>query len=104
MILSWNITELVLEDEATWPDNTYKCYFDAQSSSWDYVQDRNGTCLDPFDFSFGNASTSSGNTAKAALDYYVERSEPIDDDNYGWFLPLEFDEYPLEIQCSSCFL
>ena len=26
------------------------------------------------------------------------------DDNYGWPLPLEFDEYPTEIQCSSCFL
>jgi hypothetical protein len=40
----------------------------------------------------------------AALDYYVDRPDPIDDDNYGWYEPLEFDEYPLEIQCSSCFL
>lgn len=40
----------------------------------------------------------------AALDYYYERSVPIDDDNFGWPDVLGADEYPLEIQCSSCFV
>jgi hypothetical protein len=40
----------------------------------------------------------------AAADFFITKPEPVDDDNYGWHEPLEFDEYPLEIQCSSCFL
>jgi hypothetical protein len=40
----------------------------------------------------------------AAADFFITKPDPIDDDNYGWPEPLEFDEYPLEIQCSSCFL
>lgn len=40
----------------------------------------------------------------SGVDYYVKRSQAHDDDNYGWHLSLDFDEYPLEIQCSACFL
>ncbi|KAF8859499.1 hypothetical protein BDZ45DRAFT_358156 [Acephala macrosclerotiorum] len=101
---TWNITEMVLDNTATWPNNTYKCYFDAQADTWDYVQDGNGTCYSPFEFEWSNATDGGGLSQLAALDYYMERGDPIDDDNYGWPLPLEFDEYPLEIQCSSCFL
>jgi hypothetical protein len=39
-----------------------------------------------------------------AEDYFYNKPDPIEDDNFGWPEPLEFDEYPLEIQCSSCFL
>jgi hypothetical protein len=95
---------MVLNHKATWPENTYKCYFDAQSHHWGYVQDENEICYSPFEFGWSNATDSSGSSQMAALDYYIERAEPINDDNYGWPLPLEFDEYPLEVQCSSCFL
>ena len=96
---------MVINNQATWPENTYKCYFDAQADHWEYTQDENGTCYNPFDFFvWPNATDSSGSSHLAALDYYMNRGEPIDDDNYGWPLPLEFDEYPIEIQCSSCFL
>lgn len=37
------------------------------------------------------------------LDYYVRRLPPSDDTNFGWPTILSADEYPLEIQCSSCF-
>lgn len=95
---------MVLNEKATWPTNTYKCYFDAQEFYWGYTVDENDTCYDPFEFEWSNATGVAGSNQLAALDYYMDRGEPIDDDNYGWPLPLEFDEYPLEIQCSSCFL
>ncbi|KAF8862087.1 hypothetical protein BDZ45DRAFT_799471 [Acephala macrosclerotiorum] len=79
---SWNIIEMVLNEVATWPSNTYNL----------------------FDFEWSDATGAAGSTQLAALDYYIERGDSIDDDNYGWALPLEFDEYPLEIQCSFCFL
>jgi hypothetical protein len=37
-------------------------------------------------------------------DELAKRGDLIDDDSYGWPLPREFDEIPLEMQCSSCFL
>ncbi|CZR65827.1 uncharacterized protein PAC_15727 [Phialocephala subalpina] len=101
---SWNITEMVLNKAATWPNNTYKCCFNGQIFYWEYVVDENNICYSPFDFGRSDAIGAAGSTQLAALDYYIERGDPIDDDNYGWPLPLEFDEYHLEIQCSSCFL
>lgn len=94
---------MVLDDSATWPTHTNKCYIDVSIGSWSYSTDFNGTCTEPFTFSWDNA-TDTQLSQMAALDYYVDRPDPIDDDNYGWYEPLEFDEYPLEIQCSSCFL
>ena len=91
-------------NEATWPTYTNKCYYDAYLGYWEYVQDADGNCLDPFEFEFQDASSMIGLQQLAALDYYYERPDPIDDDNYGWYDSLEWDEYPLEIQCSSCFL
>jgi hypothetical protein len=40
---------------------------------------------------------------KLALDY-VYTGGPQQSANYGWQEALESDEYPLEIQCSPCFL
>ncbi|KAL4880347.1 hypothetical protein BJY04DRAFT_219343 [Aspergillus karnatakaensis] len=100
----WNITAMVLANQATWPTYTNKCYYDISNGHWGYQTDVDGTCLDLFDFSFGNASDEAGATNMAAADYFITKSDPIDDDNYGWYEPLEFDEYPVEIQCSSCFL
>jgi hypothetical protein len=95
---------MALNGEATWPNNTYKCYFNGQNFYWEYVVDENNTCYSPSDFEWSNATGVAGSDQLAALVYYMERADPINDDNYGWPLPLEFDEYPLQIQCSSCFL
>ena len=56
-----------------------------------------------FFFKWLNATDTSRSSSLAALDYYMDRGEQIDDNNYGWPLPLEFDEYPIEIQCPLCF-
>ncbi|PSS24945.1 hypothetical protein M430DRAFT_15700 [Amorphotheca resinae ATCC 22711] len=56
---SWNITEMVPNEAATWLNNT------------------------PFDLEWSDATGAAGSTQLAALDYYIERGDPIDDDNYG---------------------
>ena len=85
--------------------NTTKCYYDIATDHWNYVQDVDGTYLSPFNNNIWlNASNVPRSGQMAAMDYYMTVPEPIDDDNYGWPNPLEYDEYPLEIQCSSCFL
>ncbi|KAF2121004.1 hypothetical protein BDV96DRAFT_641641 [Lophiotrema nucula] len=101
---SWNITTIVAQGHATWPQHTKKCYMDANNFHWDYVTDEEGNCTFPFENNiWQNASDVAKPGQMAAMDYYMDVLDPIDDDNYGWPLPLEYDEYPLEIQCSSCF-
>ncbi|ESZ92887.1 hypothetical protein SBOR_6750 [Sclerotinia borealis F-4128] len=77
---SWNITTMVANGAATWPVNPQKCYLDSSQGVWEHLTDENGTCIEP------------------------DWEELDNDDNYGWVSALDFDEYPLEIQCSSCFL
>lgn len=89
--------------KATWPVNTNKCYYDISQGQWDIHVDGVNECSEPFDFQFRKASEVRGGQLKA-VDYFIEWGDPIDDDNYGWPEPLEYDEYPLEIQCSSCAL
>jgi hypothetical protein len=93
------------ENAATWPNNTQKCYLGSSEGYWQHYTDGNGTCIEP---EWGHEKSSvfetSGYTGMAAMDYYYTVPAPIDDDNYGWAEILDFDEYPLEIQCSSCFL
>ncbi|KAJ5219686.1 hypothetical protein N7468_008890 [Penicillium chermesinum] len=101
---SWNITNMVLLDKATWPTYTNKCYYDVSYGDWEWFYFENGTCLEPFDDYFQDATDANGLNQLAAWDYYVDRPPAINDDNYGWTEPLEWDEYPLEMQCSSCFL
>jgi hypothetical protein len=88
---------MVLNEGATWPNDTYKCYVNRQNLYWEYVVDENNTCYSPFDFEWSDATGAAVSTQLAALDYYIERGDPIDDDNYGWPVPLEFDVYSLEI-------
>ncbi|KAK3933532.1 hypothetical protein QBC46DRAFT_463001 [Diplogelasinospora grovesii] len=102
---TWSITTMEAENAATWPNNTQKCYLGSSEGYWQHYTDGNGTCIEP---EWGHEKSSvfetSGYTGMAAMDYYYTVPAPIDDDNYGWAEILDFDEYPLEIQCSSCFL
>ena len=67
--------------------------------------DETGACTFPFTNDIWvNASDVAKPGQMAAMDYYMIVPGPVDDDNYGWPDPLDYDEYPLEIQCSSCFL
>ncbi|TGO09352.1 hypothetical protein BTUL_0169g00060 [Botrytis tulipae] len=71
---------------------------------WEYLTNENGTCTEPDWEELDSVFDISRRDDMSAMDYYVNAADPIDDDNYGWISALDFDEYPLEIQCSSCFL
>ncbi|KAF7884808.1 hypothetical protein EAF00_010626 [Botryotinia globosa] len=101
---SWNITTMVANNVATWPVNPQKCYLDSTQGVWEHLTDENGTCTEPDWEELDSVFDTSGRDDMSAMDYYVNAADPIDDDNYGWISALDFDEYPLEIQCSSCFL
>ncbi|GAM83791.1 hypothetical protein ANO11243_017810 [Dothideomycetidae sp. 11243] len=103
---SWNINSMVAAGSATWPSNTAKCYPNLASDSIDATLDTNGSCINTFDVSVFQDNTL-GWTASGqvqAADFYSSRGAPNPNDNYGWPQPLEADEYPLQIQCSSCFV
>lgn len=97
---------MVSDGNVTWPNQTEKCYLDIRNGYWDVYLDEDGNCGESFTSILSNPSDIQmvARDEMAAKDYYVERSDAIDDDNYGWSEVLEYDEYPLELQCSSCFL
>lgn len=67
--------------------------------------DDNGTCIDPTpweDLQIEEAMYE-GTGEFAALDYYQDRTQHPVDSNHGWPDIIFEDEYPLEIQCQSCF-
>lgn len=101
---SWNITTMVANNVATWPVNPQKCYLDSTQGVWEHLTNENGACTEPDREELDSVFDTSGRDDMSAMDYYVNAADPIDDDNYGWISALDFDEYPLEIQCSSCFL
>jgi len=105
---SWNIQALEDSDAATWPNHTTKLYPRTSDPSWpDYV-DENGTAVDPFVDSFYRYARPAGSIVPGGTDAfqdYLRDEDPTGEDlNYGWPEILEFDEFPLEVQCSSCFI
>ncbi|GAB7351193.1 hypothetical protein MBLNU459_g1635t2 [Dothideomycetes sp. NU459] len=101
---TWNISTLVSQGKATWPNNTSKCYYDYTDGDTDPVLDVDGLCFNPSDYTGPvNASQYPQPPSMAGMDFFTNRTAPIDDGNYGWSAELGADEYPLEIQCSSCF-
>jgi len=102
----WNIGTLDATRAATWPKNTAKCYPNFSQDSIDATQDTDGSCIDTFKasvFENNDAGFTASGQAQAA-DFSAARNAPVANDNFGWSHPLEADEYPLEIQCSSCFV
>ncbi|KAJ8611838.1 hypothetical protein MRB53_037751 [Persea americana] len=89
------------------PNSTTKCYLDIGESQPFYITDENDICLGASLFEssmYIDISSQPIVNQMAALDYYYERTAMIADDNYGWPEALEYDEYLLEIQCSSCWI
>ncbi|KAK5739014.1 hypothetical protein LTR17_005532 [Elasticomyces elasticus] len=100
---TWDVRSLNLSGTATWPTYTNKSFpnFDLDSD---------GSPLKDFDGNFVDMSdprpvfTDYGlNLSMAGQDYY-QQGIPLDWEGHGWHEVLEYDEYPLEIQCSECFL
>jgi len=129
---TWNISALVAANTVQWPNNTYKLYpdFVDDDDGGPAQVFANGTSL-PLSWiqpsiqwanaNFQNNASVQGNLA--GPDYYVTRNQTYS--NYGYLLPcikqnqgslrradlrhswpyaLNYDEYPNQIQCSSCFL
>ena len=101
---SWNITQLNNTGEATWPSHTNKTYPNwIDNDDGSPLLDSDETIIpNPFDdlppFQYLDIPLDPTGT-----DFYTNGTD-IDYSNYGWPLPLEYDEYPLEIQCQSCFI
>jgi hypothetical protein len=102
---AWDVDLLNASGRATWPTHTDKLYPDfSEGSDGEPRQDVDGTYIDQSDdiiqwpdwaaeLELGNSGT----------DYFLEPISP-DWKGHGHDGPLEYDEYPLEIQCSECFL
>ncbi|MCJ1311630.1 hypothetical protein MMC25_005303 [Agyrium rufum] len=102
---TWNITQLNMTGQATWPLYTNKTYPNwIENDDGSPLLDYDGTIIaDPFDdppqfqyFPYPLDPT--------GIDYYTIGTNP-DFSNYGWPLPLEYDEYPLQYRaCDNLFL
>lgn len=95
---------MVAAKTATWPTYTNKTYPDLSTGGWAPPTDVDGTLLNTFatDNFISAANVPAGQPQ--AADYWTTVPPAIDDSNYGWNASLEYDEYPLGIQCSSCWM
>lgn len=85
---TWNVTALNVSGQATWPTHTNVTYpdYDPSVGDFQYLQ-----TLEEYGLK--------------GKDYFVDvDAEPSDNGNYGWPEYLGYSEFPLEIQCSFCFL
>ena len=107
---AWDISALVASNTVKWPNNTYKIYPDfSNNEGLDYVFP-NGTSL-PLEWiapstQFNGPDQQNNATVQGNLagpDWYYDRSG-VTYSNHGYHLALNWDEYPTQIQCSSCFL
>ncbi len=100
---SWDVGALERAGKATWPAYSNKTFPNwVESDDGEPTRDIDGqliddsTKLEKFDLERPDLPDSPS-------DFYIE-AIPIDWSGHGWDSMLEFDEYPLEIQCSECFL
>ncbi|KAI0203376.1 hypothetical protein F4808DRAFT_458140 [Astrocystis sublimbata] len=101
---TWNISSLNTSGAATWPAHTNKTF-----PNFNFSPD--GTPQDDVDGNIVDNSSPVGAFEDFGIKYELtgqDYYQKIDlDDSYadhGWPEPLEYDEYPLELQCSECFL
>lgn len=102
---TWDITALDNSGAATWPIYTNKTFPDwVNSDDGTPAQDVDGTYIDNSnEMPTFNDVLSDLETDWAASDYYFDGID-ANWTGHGWPEMLEYDEYPLEIQCSDCFL
>ncbi|KAI7495045.1 hypothetical protein KC367_g7660 [Hortaea werneckii] len=102
----WDVDSLDRNGHATWPAYTEKIYPDFSEGDYEGspAEDVDGTLIDLSDDPIMWPEwLSQQQVEESGEDYFLE---PISLDwrGHGHDLPLEYDEYPLEIQCSECFL
>ncbi|RMY32967.1 hypothetical protein D0866_06242 [Hortaea werneckii] len=102
----WDVDSLDLKGHATWPAYTEKMYPDFSEGDYDGspAEDVDGTQLDLSDDPIMWPEwVSQLQLEESGEDYFLEPTSPYWR-GHGHGVPLESDEYPLEIQCSECFL
>ncbi|RMY56732.1 hypothetical protein D0865_03497 [Hortaea werneckii] len=102
----WDVDSLDLNGHATWPAYTEQIYPDFSEGDYDRspAEDVDGILLDLFDDPIMWSEWNSHlQLDESGEDYFLEPILP-DWRGHGHDLPLEYNEYPLEIQCSECFL
>lgn len=100
---TWDISALDKAGKATWPTYTVKAHPDwLDNDDGSPLVDEDGMLMESWtdQLEFRNGWHTSG---EASTDYYMEGISP-GWMGHGWPDMLEYDEYPLEIQCSECFL
>lgn len=101
---TWDITALDNSSQATWPAYTNKTFPDwYDDNNGIPAQDVDGTYIDNSNEMPTFYDVLSGlDTDWSASDYYFDGID-ANWTGHGWPDMLEYDEYPLEIQCSECF-
>lgn len=98
---SWDVPELAKSGKATWPEHTQK-----------YLLDEEGTWTQPPEPEWNGgwdrflSDSMLEGRKMAGLDYVKTRTQALEAakrHSLGWETKLELDEFPLEIQCQSCF-
>lgn len=100
---TWDIGALDKAGKATWPTYTVKAHPDwLDNEDGLPLIDEDGMLMESWSEQpeFRNSGHKPG---EASTDYYMEGIAP-GWTGHGWPDMLEYDEYPLEIQCSECFL
>ncbi|PSK36695.1 hypothetical protein B9Z65_1878 [Elsinoe australis] len=98
---NWNIPAMVAAGQATWPKYTNKTYPDWANDpiNGTNVVDDSGVVVQPYDDPQPlNTWVPNDDTA---YQYFYTGGADLDP-NYGWNKTLEYDEYPLEVQCAQC--
>jgi hypothetical protein len=103
---TWNVNFLNESGQATWPTYTDKRYpyFDDNNYDGSPAEDGDGNLLDLSEPPITWPEWAADMELEASgQDYYTS---PLASDwqGHGYDGTLEYDEYPLEIQCSECFL
>lgn len=100
----WDIGALDKAGKATWPTYTTKAHpnwLDNEDGS--PLVDEDGELMESWTEQPEFRHSGHKPEAASSTDYYMEGISP-DWMGHGWPDMLEYDEYPLEIQCSECFL
>lgn len=103
---TWDVDSLNTSGQATWPSFTEKIYPDFSGGSFDGApaEDVDGTLLDLSDDPISWPDWASQLDLLDSGENYFMEPLPTDWRGHGHDSPLEYDEYPLQIQCSERFL
>lgn len=100
---TWDVDALDASGQATWPTFTNKTYPNFQDNDdGSPSEDEDGNLVDLSEEL--QAFTDYGLELDPSGQNYYQEGISVNYTGHGWPTALEYDEYPLEIQCSECFL